>query len=35
VFVGTLRNDGMQRITVTVSRDGDDLASLQDLKVDR
>jgi Tfp pilus assembly protein PilV len=35
VFVSAVRNDGMQQISVTVSRDGDDLLTLQDLKVAR
>ena len=34
-FVSSVQNSGLQRITVTVSRDGDDIVTLQDYKVDR
>ena len=34
-FTSSVTNDGLQRINVTVSSDGDDLVTLQDFKVDR
>lgn len=34
-FTTTVTNDGLQRITATVARDGDDVLSLQEYKVDR
>lgn len=34
-FTSTVTNDGLQRITVTVQREGDDVLSLENYKVDR
>lgn len=35
VFVSAVRNDGLQRVTVAISRAGKELVRMQDLKVDR